>query len=392
MVSKWPLVKFKTLYKQPSRNGLTKPKKVRGEGYKFINMGEVFAYGRMHNIPCDRVPMTEKEKSNSFLEDGDLLFARQSLVLSGAGKCSIFLGDDEETTFESHLIRVRLDQEKVNPEYAYYYFNSPQGRANISTIVEQGAGQAGIRGSDLENLAFPLPPKEAQDFIADMARPTDIKIELNSQTNQTLENMAQALFKSWFVDFDPVIDNALAAGNTIPEPPQKRAELRQAMRASDDAPAPLPEAIRQLFPASFVFDAEMGWIPEGWGVQQIGKVIENVGGGTPRTKEDAFWVDGTHAFCTPKDMSLLTSKALLGTERHLTDAGVAKISSGQLPEGTVLMSSRAPIGYLAINDIPVSVNQGIIAMKPNDAFSSEYLLSWAEANMEEVVSRAMALT
>ena len=287
MAHDWPVVKLKSLYKVSSRNGLTKPKKVRGNGYKFINMGEIFAYNRMMNIPCDRVPMTDKEKSNSFLEDGDLLFARQSLVLSGAGKCAIFLGDDEQVTFESHLIRVRLDKEKVNPEYAFYYFNSPQGRANIATIVEQGAGQAGIRGSDLENLDFPLPPKEAQDFIADMVRPTDIKIKVNQETNQTLEAMAQALFKSWFVDFDPVIDNALAAGHEIPPELQARAEARKSLQAraeqrkaslSGDRPEQesgdiLPASIRQLFPNRFVLDAQMGWIPEGWEVAAVSTAL-----------------------------------------------------------------------------------------------------------------------
>lgn len=77
-------------------------------------------------------------------------------------------------------------------------------------------------------------------------------------------------------------------------------------------------------------------------------------------------------------MSQLKSLVLMDTERHLTDAGVRKISSGQLPKGTVLMSSRAPIGYLAISDIPVSVNQGIIAMLPNQHYGPVYLLCWAK--------------
>jgi type I restriction enzyme S subunit len=133
-------------------------------------------------------------------------------------------------------------------------------------------------------------------------------------------------------------------------------------------------------------------VPMGWGLSYVGSVIENVGGGTPKTKEDAYWVDGIHSFCTPKDMSNMTSKILLHTERYLTEAGVAKISSGVLPVGTVLMSSRAPIGYLAITDIPVSVNQGIIALKQNENYGSEYLLCWAESNMEEVISRANGST
>ena len=107
------------------------------------------------------------------------------------------------------------------------------------------------------------------------------KNQLNRQTNQTLEAMAQALFKSWFVDFDPVIDNALAAGHEIPEPLQARAEQRKALLAgdvSDDASPervqPLPASIRQLFPNRFVRDAEKGWIPEGWERKSIGSILD----------------------------------------------------------------------------------------------------------------------
>lgn len=89
--------------------------------------------------------------------------------------------------------------------------------------------------------------------------------------NITLEAMAQALFKSWFVDFDPVIDNALAAGNPIPEPLQARAEMRKGL---GEQRKPLPAEIQHQFPSRFVFTEEMGWVPEGWEVCSIGKVIE----------------------------------------------------------------------------------------------------------------------
>jgi len=156
--SEWSQVRFGSLYKEPSRNGLTKPKKVRGQGIKFINMGEIFAHDRLLNAPADRAPLNKKELSSSLLEPRDLLFARQSLVLSGAGKCSIFLGDVDLVSFESHLIRVRLDSDKVVPDYYYYYFRSPNGKAAIYSIVEQGAGASGIRGSDLIDLNVTRPP------------------------------------------------------------------------------------------------------------------------------------------------------------------------------------------------------------------------------------------
>ena len=123
-----------------------------------------------------------------------------------------------------------------------------------------------------------------------------------------------------------MIDNALAAGNPIPKTLRARAEIRKAL---GDKRKPLPEAMQKQFPSSFVFTAEMGWIPEGWAVSTIGNEVETIGGGTPSTKEVSYWVDGIHAFCTPKDMSNLDSFILIDTERHLTDAGVNRISSGQ---------------------------------------------------------------
>ena len=105
---------FEELFEIPLRNGLTKPKRVRGEGYKMVNMGELFKYPRIKNIPMDRVPLNDKECGSSMLMPGDLLFARQSLVLEGAGQCSVFVGDDEEVCFESHLIRCRLNKNIAN--------------------------------------------------------------------------------------------------------------------------------------------------------------------------------------------------------------------------------------------------------------------------------------
>jgi type I restriction enzyme S subunit len=149
-------VPFADLFEAPLRNGLTKPKAVRGEGVKMVNMAEVFAHRRIHNLTMDRVPMDSKERDSSLLRAGDLLFARQSLVLSGAGKCVLFQGDNEEVTFESHIIRCRLDQRKADSVFYFYFFQSFFGRSLIESIVEQVAA-AGIRGSDLGRLAVPVP-------------------------------------------------------------------------------------------------------------------------------------------------------------------------------------------------------------------------------------------
>src|SRR5947207_7816215 len=132
---------------------------------RMVNMGEIFAYSRIGNVDMDRVPLSENEALGYLLEPGDLLFARQSLVLSGAGKCSIILTQKEPVTFESHIIRVRLNKNLTDPIYYYYFFNSAMGRQLIESIVEQVAA-AGIRGSDLARLKVPYLPLPEQHAIA----------------------------------------------------------------------------------------------------------------------------------------------------------------------------------------------------------------------------------
>lgn len=201
---KCKVIPFGNLLKEPVRNGLTKPKAIRGQGIKMIAMGEIFANSRIGSINMDRVPVTDKELNNCDIEAGDLLFARQSLALDGAGKCSIITVVDEPTVFESHLIRARIDTSKANPYFLYYYFNSYHGKENIKTIVEQVAA-AGIRGSDLIKLNVPCPVLEVQNYIAEILNRFDEKIELNQKINWNLERQAQAIFSERFSGFS--VDN-----------------------------------------------------------------------------------------------------------------------------------------------------------------------------------------
>jgi len=212
-----------------------------------------------------------------------------------------------------------------------------------------------------------FPPLDVQRRIAHILGTLDDKIELNRQMNRTLERIAAAIFKSWFIDFDPV---------------HAKAEGRD---------PGLPQHIAALFPNSFE-DSDLGPIPEGWDVKPIGKAVRCVGGATPSTKKREFWEGGTHPFVTPKDMSSLQSPVILGSKRRITDAGVEKISSGQLPVGTVILSSRAPIGYLGLAAVPVSVNQGVIAMICDGDLPNQYVLHWTTANMDLIKSRAGGTT
>jgi type I restriction enzyme S subunit len=237
----------------------------------------------------------------------------------------------------------------------------------LSLVDLAGHGTGRLNTDELKSLEILLPAESEQRAIAHILGTLDDKIELNRRMNETLEAMARALFKSWFVDFDPV---------------RAKAEGRD---------TGLPPHIAELFPDSFE-ESEVGEIPKGWEAKPIGEMAEVVGGSTPRTGRPEYWEGGTHHWATPKDLSGLSTPVLLETQRKLTDAGLGQISSGLLPEGTVLLSSRAPIGYLAIAEVPVAINQGFIAMKPCQGISSLFLLRWADAAHEGIVSRANGST
>ena len=171
-----------------------------------VNMGELFSNGIINDIPMERVQMSDKELSKFLLEKGDLLFARQSLVAEGAGKCSYVNDLTEETTFESHLIRVRLNPKRAISKYFYYLFQLPNNP--IKTIVNQCA-QAGIRGSELVRVKVPCPSIKVQKEIASILSAYDSQIENNQKRIKLLEQMAENLYKEWFVRFRfPGFENA----------------------------------------------------------------------------------------------------------------------------------------------------------------------------------------
>lgn len=198
-MEKWQQREFGELYKIPSRNGLSKPSKVRGIGYKMINMGELFSNDRIYNIDMELVPLTDAEKEKAKIEKNDLLFARQSLVASGAGKCSIVMETDDLTVFESHLIRVRLDRKIANPMFYYYYFKS--SNSPMKAIIQHSV-QAGIKASDLEKLLVSVPPLEIQTKIAELLSKMDDMINVNNRINKNLEQQVSILYQSWFENFE----------------------------------------------------------------------------------------------------------------------------------------------------------------------------------------------
>ena len=263
-------------------------------------------------------------------------------------------------------MKLTVDQNRADPLFVYYVFRSPVQQEYLQRhAIQTGVPHTNL--SILRKMPLRVPSLGTQQKIAHILGTLDDKIELNRRMNETLEAMARAIFRSWFVDFDPV---------------RAKAEGRDSC---------LPKHIADLFSDRFD-DSELGEIPTGWQAKSIGDLADVVGGSTPSTSNPDFWHGGQHCWATPKDLAALQSPVLLDTERHITDTGLSQISSGLLRAGTVLLSSRAPIGYLAIAEVPVAINQGFIAMKPRNEASNLFLLLWARHAHEEILSRANGST
>ena len=314
---------------------------------------------------------------------------------------SAYVPEGVEFALGQNLVLLRSDGKKVYKPYLRWLLNSPFWWAEVRKFINVGAVFTSLKCGDVPNFSLPIPPLDEQIKISDILHSLDNKIEINHKINQNLESMAQAIFKSWFVDFDPVKAKLAAIEAGEDAEGVTRAAMRAISGKTDDEldqlQAEQPEhyvhlkTTAGLFPSAMQ-DSELGGVPEGWEVKQIGDVVKVVGGGTPSTKNSAFWDGGSHCWTTPKDLSGISSHVLLDTVRKITDAGLAKISCGLLPAGTFLLSSRAPVGYTAIAKVPLAVNQGYIAIPPGGQLSSIFLLHWTRVNLEIIKGRACGTT
>jgi type I restriction enzyme S subunit len=227
----------------------------------------------------------------------------------------------------------------------------------LSSIVQDEL-QSRIRGStvprvlktDILGLQIPLPSIEEQKAIAHILGTLDDKIELNRKTNETLEAMAKALFKSWFVDFDPV---------------RAKAEGR---------PTGLPEEISDLFPDSFE-DSELGEIPSGWECCSFTQLVEVISGGTPKTSVDEYW-NGSVNWFSVVDAPSSSDCWVIQTEKSITHQGLNNCSSKLLSTGTTIISARGTVGKVCLAGQDMAMNQscyGLRSKAENGGFFCFYL-------------------
>ncbi|EFJ2137135.1 TPA: restriction endonuclease subunit S [Escherichia coli] len=276
-------------------------------------------------------------------------------------------GDVKITTRDCYLtnlsIKINLDETKVRKEYFYYLFLQSNLR-----YLDSGSAQSQITINDLANVEISAPSLNVQDLIVKSLKAFDDKITTLSSMNQTLEQMSQTLFKSWFVDFDPVIDNALDAGNPIPEALQTRAELRQKVRNSVDF-KPLSAEIRSLFPSEFE-ETELGWVPKGWSFTALKNFGKIICGKTP-TKSNKNYYGEDFLFIKIPDMH---GKVFV-TNSHdkLSKLGSESQSNKIIPHGSICVSCIATVGLVSINAQDCHTNQQINSIVPNSPHYRNYL-------------------
>ncbi|WP_144605850.1 restriction endonuclease subunit S [Algoriphagus algorifonticola] len=253
---------------------------------------------------CGYVDESMAEKCSDFLiKNGDVLISMTGSGMNApnsvVGRVARHSGFDDAFLINQRVGRFLIkDKNRLDKHFLFHYLTPKERQWELVSIATGSANQVNISGKQIESLLINLPPLPEQKAIAHILGTLDEKIELNRKMNQTLEAMAQGLFKSWFVDFDPVIDNALAQGNPIPEELQARAEKRRrviagtviaparrggnpdegGMKQSPSALKPLIHTNPSLaaqFPASFVFNETLGkWIPEGWEVKKLQELVD----------------------------------------------------------------------------------------------------------------------
>ncbi len=277
-------------------------------------MGELFANGRIYDIPMDLVPLNESEKCKNQVHPDDLLFARQSLVLEGAGKCSIVMQTSEMTVFESHLIRIRLNKEDAYPLFYYYYFNSPYNP--VKTIVSQCA-QAGIRATDLSELQVIHPSLHTQHYIATILSRYDTLIENYQKQIKLLEEAAQRLYKEWFVDLRfPGYENVKMVDG----------------------------------------------LPEGWERNRVGEIGTVITGKTPSTTKKENY-GGFIPFITIPDMH---SGIYPESSLYLSEIGANSQSGKFIPKDSLMVSCIGTAGLVCISKEQCQTNQQINSLILND--------------------------
>ena len=303
-------------------------------GVNFIKVESITDDGKLLSSKFAHIAdETHTALSRSILQEDDILFS----IAGAIGRSALVPKEVLPANVNQAVAIVRPNKEKILPRFLAFLLLNKEVIRFTNSIVAQSV-QANINLQQLSDLEISLPSTKQQQEITAILGCIDDKIELLKNQNETLEQTAQAIFNEWFV-------KPITNGN----------------------------------------------LPDEWKMGTLGDVLDVKGGTTPSTRNAEYW-DGDIHWTTPKDLSDRRDAFLLDTNSRITEKGLARIGSGLLPVGTLLLSSRAPIGYIAITAIPLAINQGYIAINSRGAWNNHFTFLWLKANMSLVLSAANGST
>ena len=335
------------------------------------------------NKPFDKWGYTEVKDSDfkKFqLVPNDIIMARTC----STGICYL-VKKELPAVFNNGLARIRLKIEKVDPKFIYYVFKSKHFSGYIDGISGGTSVQLNMKIGDLLKYQFNLPPLSEQKEIARILSDLDKKIELNTQINQTLEQIAQALFKSWFVDFDPVRAKVQALSDCLS---LEQAELAAMQAISGKTPEELtalsqtqPDRYAELAETAKAFPCEMVEVegvevPKGWEYKPADELFDIGIGKTPPRKETEWFS------INPDDMQWISIKDMGNSGVFITESSeflinqaVDKFNIRKIPANTVLLSFKLTIGRVSITTSETTTNEAIAHFKITDKsfLTTEYL-------------------
>ncbi len=308
---------------------------------------------RVSEIQC-LIPSTDKVPSRARrkVRDGDIVY---STVRPNQRHFGLLREIPINCLVSTGFVVIRGKKHIADTEFIFWFLTQNHIVEHLQTIAEHStSAYPSIKPSDIKQLKLRLPPLDEQRAIAHILGTLDDKIELNRRMNETLEAMARALFKSWFVDFTPV-----------------RAKMEGRWRPGESLPG-LPAHLYDLFPDRLV-GSELGEVPEGWEVKALGTFGEIITGKTPSTKRPEYYGEDIPFLRIP-DMH--GNMYAIKTEVMLSTQGAESQSKKTLPPGSVSVSCIATPGLVVLNHRDTQTNQQINSIIPYDRSVSRYLY-WA---------------
>ena len=293
---------------------------------------------------------------------GDIVFTQRGTL----GQVAII---PENVRFERYVVsqsqmKLTVNKKIADSYYIYLYFRSAEAKRVIGNNAIIG-GVPHINLGILKAIEIHLPSLSVQKRIVGIIKNLDDKIKGNRQANQTLEQIAQAIFKSWFVYFEPTRAKITAKQNG--QDPERAAMAAISGKTLEELDQLSPEQQQQLKTTASLFpdvltDSELGEIPEGWKINPLSKMVELIGGGTPKKSENDYW-GGEIPWFSVKDSPIEGDVFVIDTELKITDLGLRKSSTKLLPEGVTIISARGTVGRLALVGIPTAMNQSCYGVK-----------------------------